>query len=383
MRHATEGTLRRLRDEPSAVPDTVHGHVAGCPHCRARQVRVSRDTDRCARLLAGPHQVPDVDAAWARLQDARQDARQDELRRPAADRAGRRRGTAGIPRRAAGRASGLRRVSLRTAVVIGAAGVVVAGTAAAATLTTVFAPTRVAPLSLSQSDIQSLDAFMTTVRGNVLGGFPSPSGSMTLRFGTIDWATSGKAQTVGSLAQASAAAGFTVTLPDRLPSGVGPVQDFIVQPRVTATITFAASAAGVAGSRVVLDVGPAVAAEYGSSNGTNLPTLAVLAIPRPTAVSTGATTSQIEAFLLRQPGISAQLAEEIRLLGNLGTTLPVPVWPGASTSSVRVDGSPAVLETDASDVAAGVIWEDRAGTVHLVVGALDSRDVLDVARQLG
>lgn len=371
MRHATEGTLRRLVDEPAAVPDRVRGHVAGCQRCHARQVRVSRDTERCARLLAGPRLVPDVDAAWARLQA--------ELHQPAAKGAGRRGGTAALPRRA----YQFRRVSLRTGAVIGVAGLVAAGTAAAATLTTVFAPVRVAPLSLSQSDVQAVAAFMGTGGSHVLGGFPSPSGSSTLPFGTINWSSSGHAETVRSLAQATDLAGFRVNLPDRLPSGVGPAQGFIVQPRVTATVTFAASAAGIGGSSVVLDAGPAVLVEYRSAAGTDLPALAVLAMPRPTAVSTGATTSQIEAFLLRQPGIPPQLAEEIRLLGNLGTILPVPVPPGASVRSVQVAGWPGVLLADASNAAAGVVWEDGVGTVHLVVGILDPQDVLYVAKQLG
>jgi len=371
VRHASEGTLRRLSDEPSAVPDIVRGHVAGCQRCHARQVRVSRDTERCARLLAGPRLVPDVDTAWTRLQG--------ELHRPVAKGAGRRGGPAAVP----SRAHRFRRVSLRTGVAIGVAGLVVAGTAAAATLTTVFAPVRVAPLSLSQSDVQAVAAFMGTGGSHVLGGFPSPNGSSALPFGTIDWSSSGRAETVGSLGQATAVAGFRVTLPARLPSGVGPADGFIVQPRVTAKVTFAASAAGVGGSSVILDAGPAVLAEYGSASGAGLPTLAVLAMPRPTAVSTGATTSQVEAFLLRQPGIPPQLAEEIRLLGNLGTTLPVPVPPGASVRSVQVAGWPGVLLADPSNAAAGVVWEDGAGTVHLVVGILDPQDVLYVAKQLG
>ena len=370
MGHASEGTLRRLGDEPSAVPDTVRDHVAGCQRCRTRQVRVSRDSERCARLLSGPRLVPDLDAAWARLQP--------ELPREA-KRPGRRRIAAGVPRRA----YRFRRVSLRTWAAIGAASLVVAGTTAAAALTTVFAPVRVAPLPLSQSDLQAVAALLGLGGHDVLGGFPSPSGSRTLPFGTIDWSSSGQAETVTSLAQATALAGFGVKLPTRLPPGVGPAEGFLVQPRVTATVTFAADAAGVAGSSVVVDAGPAVVIEYGSASGSGLPTLAVSAMPRPTAVSTGATTSQIEAFLLRQPGLPPQLAEEIRLLGNLDTTLPVPVPPGASVRSVQVGGWPGVLVADPSNAVAGVVWEDGTDTVHLVVGLLDQQDVLYVAKQLG
>jgi hypothetical protein len=92
---------------------------------------------------------------------------------------------------------------------------------------------------------------------------------------------------------------------------------------------------------------------------------------------------QIEAFLLGQPGIPPQLSEELRLLGALRTTLPVPVPPGASVRSVRIGSWPGVLLADSSNAAAGVIWEDGRGLLHAVVGILDPHDVLNVAKQLG
>jgi hypothetical protein len=274
-------------------------------------------------------------------------------------------------------------VSLRAGLVIGAVGIVVAGTAAATTLTTIFAPTHVAPVSVSQSDLRAIGAFVGLGDSHVLGGFPAPSGSSTARFGTIRWSSSGTAQPASSLAQATAEAGFPVSLPARLPAGVGAVQRLLVQPRVSATVTFNSTASGVGRSSVTIDAGPAVMVQYGAAGGPGLPTLAVVTMPRPTALSTGATMGQIEAFLLSQPGIPPQLAEEVRLLGGLGTTLPVPVPPGASVRSVRVAGSPGVLVADQSNAAAGVVWEDSSGMLRVVAGLLDSQDVLNVASQLG
>ena len=60
----------------------------------------------------------------------------------------------------------------------------------------------------------------------------------------------------------------------------------------------------------------------------------------------------------------------------------MPVPPGASVRSVQVAGRPGVLLADASNAAAGVIWEDGRGMLHVVAGILDSRDVLNVANQL-
>ncbi len=371
MRHIADGVLRRLDDEPLAVPDRVTDHVAGCARCSARRARIAQDTERAARLLSAPQLAPDAGAAWARLQR--------ELHRRLEEGVDRRRRQAPVFRRP----PRLPRVSLRAGLVIAAVGIVVAGTAVAATLTTIFAPTHVVPVSLSQSDLRAITAFMGLGDSHVLGGFATPNGSSTLRFGTIKWSSSGIAQRASSLAEATAEAGFRVSLPAHLPAGVGAVQQFIVQPRVSATVTFNSTAAGLEGSSVVLDAGPAVLVEYAAASGTDLPTLGVVSMPRPTALSTGATMSQIEAFLLSEPGIPPQLAEEVRLLGDLGTTLPVPAPPGASVRSVQVAGWPGVLVADPSNAAAGVVWQDGRGTLHVVAGILDSQDVLNVADQLG
>jgi hypothetical protein len=309
--------------------------------------------------------------AWARLQP--------ELHRTPEEGADRRRRPAPVFRRPAR----FPNVSLRAGLVIGAVGIVVAGTAAAATLTTIFAPTHVAPVSLSQSDVRAITAFMGLGDGQVLGGFSAPNGSSTARFGTIKWSSSGPAYRVSSLAQATAEAGFPVSLPARLPAGVGAAKQFTVQPRASVTVTFNSTAAGVGGSSVTLDAGPAVLVEYAAASGTGLPTVGVATMPRPTARSTGASLSQIEAFLLNQPGIPPQLAEEVRLLGDLRTTLPVPVPRGASVRSVQVAGWPGVLLADSSNAAAGVVWEDGRGMLHVVAGILDSQDLLNVAKQLG
>ena len=371
MRHIPDGVLRRLDDEPLAVPDRFTDHLASCGHCSTRRAEIARDADHAAQLFSAPQPVADMGTAWARLQ--RELAFQ---RTGGAVRRSR-------PARVRPRRAWFPRVSLRTGLAIGTIGVVVAGTAAATTLTTVFAPTHVAPVSLSRSDLRAIAAFTGLGDSQALGGFATPNGSSRLRFGTITW-SSGTAHPTSSLAQAAAEAGFPVSLPAHLPAGVGAVQRFMVQPRVTAAVTFDSSAAaGLAGSSVTLDAGPAVVAQYAGTSGADTPTLGIATMRRPTAQSTGASVSQIEAFLLGQPGIPPQLAEEIRLLGDLRTTLPVPVPPGASARSVQVDGWPGVLLADSSNAAAGVVWEDGRGLLHVVVGILDSQDVLNVANQLG
>lgn len=370
MRHVPDGVLRRLEDEPLAVPDSVIEHVAGCTSCSARRAEIIQDAEHAAHLLSAPQLVPDTDLAWARLRR--------ELHGNPDEGTARRRTPAGVPRRAR-----LPRVSLRAGLAIGAVGVVVAGSAAAATLTTIFAPTHVAPVSLGRGDLQAITAFVGLGDGQAPGGFTTPTGSTTARFGAIRWTSSGASQPMPSLAQATTAAGFPAPLPSHLPPGVGDAHQLIVQPRVTARVTFNSVAGRLSGSSVTLEAGPAVLAEYAAATPTGVPPLFIATMPRPTATSRGASIGELEAFLLAQPGISPQLAEEVRLLGDLRTVLPVPVPSGVSVREVKVAGWPGILLADSSNAAAGVIWEDGRGMLHVVAGILDPQDVLNVAEQLG
>lgn len=365
MRHLSEGTLRRFEDEPDSLPDRDAEHARACRRCRARRPAIAADAAFAQRALGGPQLLSDVEDAWTRLA-----ARPPSAPGPRMDRA--------VPRswRLAG-------ISMSSGVAIGGFGAVAAG-AAAATLTTVFAPTHVAPLPISRGDLSSFVAALGLSGPAHLAGVASPSGVRQLSFGTVTWSSGGRPRTYPSLAAAESAAGIAVALPSTLPSGVSSAERVAVYPSATATVAFANSdAGGVGGSSLVFTIGPAVVVTYGSSLGRGLPSLGVVAMARPVATSTGATTSELETFLLARPGLPSDLRTEIRLLGNLRTTLPVPTPPGASESSVVVNGDPAVLLAEDGGVASGVIWEDAQGTVHAVAGPLDQKDVLGVARQLG
>jgi hypothetical protein len=373
VRHATEDNLRRLQDEPLAVPDRVTEHIGGCRRCRARLADVRSDAQRSAQLLAGPQPVPDVDAAWWRLQRASAAGDEQALGN---------RDTVVLPRRS----FPFLRVSMRSGLVAGGVALLAAGTATAATLTNVFSPTHMKPVTIGASDLSELADFMGIHQNAVLGGFPASSGSLTFRFGTISWSSAGAPQQMSTLAAADRAAGFSLVLPSHLPSGVAGPKQFAVQPRVTVKVMFNKGLATVGGSSVVLQAGPAVLAEYGSSAGApeggDVPTLGIMTMPRPTAVASGASLRQIEAFLLDQPGVPSDLKEEVRLLGDLGTTLPVPVPAGAVVRSVEVDGSPGVLVADPSGLVSGLVWEDGSGMVRAVAGLVDQHDVVNVADQL-
>jgi hypothetical protein len=365
MSHVSSPALRRLYDEPRAVPDAARQHLATCVRCQARRSRIAEDAGLAARLLAGPGPAADPGRAWAALQA-----------RLAAPAAGRPAPRTAPPRR-------LVRVSLGTGTLV-TTGVVLAGAGAAAALTTVYSPSHVAPVHVSTTDLRAISSITRIGGAQVTDGLP-PAGARHLPFGDLSWTSAGPAVPVASLAQARAQTGLPLLAPATLPPGVGPVTGVMVQPKLTVTIRFSAAAGrAVGGSTLVVTGGPGVVVQYGSAghaSGTGkLATLVIAAMRRPAATSTGATASQLEAFLLSQPGLPAGLAQEIRLLGT--TALPVPVPPGMSDQNVTVNGSPAVLLTG-SGVTSGVVWEGSDGVVRGAAGLLNQTDILHVARQLG
>ncbi|HTZ09563.1 MAG TPA: hypothetical protein VMB72_10840 [Acidimicrobiales bacterium] len=370
MRHSSEGMIRRLEDEPFAVPDAQRAHVAGCPRCRRRRQAVRADLLGVRHRLSVPQLVPDTDVAWRHLVGRIQrQAGSGDL--PAVSPPWR-------PRLRPWR----RRVSLRVGVALGLVGALVAGTAAATTLTSVFAPTKVAPLSFTSNDVQELEAVLGPAGGGSGDLFSTPSGSRSFGFGTLSWSSAVAPSEVSSPAAAARAAGIPLALPTQLPAGVGPPGRSVVEPELTATLVLGPAAGTLAGGTVVVHTGPGMVVAYGGL-GTGVPTMAVAAMVRPTATSSGATLAQIEAYVLSRRGVPPALAEELRLLGGLGTTLPVPTPPGSSARSVQVRGWPGVAVALDSGVAGGVVWEDGAGMLHGVVGILDQGSLLGVARQIG
>jgi len=362
--------LRRRQEEPYAVPDAAGRHLETCGRCRASSGQIAEDAALASRLLAVPPVAEDTDAAWARLQ--RQLEPEPASRRPA--------GTGGVPR--------FPRPLVNIPVVtgVGVTAVLVAGgVAAAATLTTVFSPTKVATVNISHGDLRAVSNVLGLGSGPGPGSVSSGNGTQPLGFGTLRWSSSGQPGQVSSVAKATAQTHLAFRAPAHLPAGVGSLAAVLVQPRATATITFSKGiAAPVGGTRLTVTAGPAMMVQYGGQlAGGQVPTLGILTMRRPVATSTGATTSQLENYLLSRRGMPADLARQVRLLGNLGSVLPIPVPPGATATHLRVDGAPAVLLSFASGAASAVIWESHDGTVHAVAGLLNTQDVLNVARQIG
>lgn len=374
MRHVVDGVIRRVLDEPEAVSDKALAHVGSCRRCRSHMREIEMDTAALARSLAPLQPLRDVAAAWERVATRVQAV-------AAAPQAPNRRfepGTAGSLRaRLAGR-------SLGTAGIVVAGALLVAGTAAAAGWSTLFAPTHVAPLAVTTSDVSAISSILGIEPNMVSSG---PGSTRTFAFGTVTMVGFKPSVVVANTAEAERLTGLTLRLPAHPPAGIGSPEKIVVEEPASLRVDVASGPsipADIAGTSILVSAGPAVVVEYGGdAPGLEIPTLAVVSMRRPTAVSMGASVAQLEDFLLAQPGFPAGLAQDIRLLGAGGTTLPVPTPPGMSAQSADVGGSQAVVVSVPHGIVSGVVWEDSAKVVHAVAGLLGASEVVGLARQIG
>ncbi|GAA0814065.1 hypothetical protein [Spirilliplanes yamanashiensis] len=360
MRHPTDGTLRRLLDEPAGVADADREHVAGCAVCRAGLAAAQRDAALTGAALDMDADV-DVDRAWSRLSAA--------TAATAAD--GRRPQTA---------AAGSRwRTALRSPVIAGVAVVTLlagAGAAAAADWLPIFRTERIAPISISQADLLKL---------------PDLSG-----YGDLEVTEEVQLRGVADAAAARQATGLDVPRVDDLPRGVTGEPSFQVGDRASAVFTFseakarqAAAAAGhtlppapagLDGSSFRLTVGPGVAAVWQEARG--LPAMLVARVVAPKGYSTGVPFETARDYLLSLSGLPEHVKSQLRTFSADGRTLPVHVLAEELTSaSADVDGVPATVFSSRDGALTAVVWV-QDGVVTAVAGSLSTEEVLSVARDL-
>jgi hypothetical protein len=155
---------------------------------------------------------------------------------------------------------------------------------------------------------------------------------------------------------------------------------------------------GLDGSALEVDLGSAVVANYLS---TAPPTRAfyqkaeartgewragapviVAQMRAPKIFSTGVSVSVLENYLLQQPGFPPRLAAAFRALGDMSTTLPIPIpVDKAYAQPLVVDGVRGIGIGDDTGLGAAVIWQNR-GILYAVAGPLAGRDVLAIADSL-
>jgi hypothetical protein len=102
----------------------------------------------------------------------------------------------------------------------------------------------------------------------------------------------------------------------------------------------------------------------------------------PVVTSSGVSATDLETYLLAQPGISPDLANAIRAIGDPTSTLPIPIPISKATShTVQVQGVSGVSVADSTGLGGGIIWV-KNGIVYGVAGTFSENDLLAVANSL-
>jgi len=157
------------------------------------------------------------------------------------------------------------------------------------------------------------------------------------------------------------------------------------------------------GSSVQVSTGAAVVSTYGMPDTTNVGAAkataskvksdseaiesmgSILVIGQSTApvvTSSGVSAADLESYLLAQPGISPDLANAIRAIGDPTSTLPIPVPVSKATShTVQVQGVSGISVADSTGLGGGIIWV-KNGLVYGVAGTFSENDLLAVANSL-
>src|SRR5712691_338638 len=286
-----------------------------------------------------------------------------------------------------------------------AAGVVLVASALALSpladsILTIFEPKRIVSVPVSQSDLSYL--------GQACAGLQLEQCLGT--YGTFTWTTPPQPREVRSLSEAAAAAGFAVQTPGSMPPSIVGQPRYGVVNRSSATFVFSADStrqaaarlgrtpppmpANIDGSKLLVTGGPAVVQVWGSSTtqapgGTretespsSLATLVVGQAKAPTVASDGVTVDELRAYLLRQPGISPQLAAAIRAIGDPASTLPVPVPAELAISHpVTVQGVQGLYIGDNTGIASAVIWQ-KDGMMFEVIGSFTESQALLIANSM-
>lgn len=364
MTHLTDGELRRLYDEPLAVAESARGHFNQCSRCRERLAVIAGDARTAQAALAVPAITVDPAAAFHAIS-----GRLEQRRLP------------WLPRLSPGGTAPRRRAVLAAALLAATLSLVAFAQPLASGLTQIFSPKQVATVPITQGSLE---------------GLPDLS-----NWGTVKVITQPELQQVDSAQQA---AGSDLPVLPGARAGL-PAPQYARIGQGSATFTFDSAKAAAAaqregkkapplpsklnGSVLQLTAGPAEVAVYGSldpkqvQNG-QVPQLVVAAGLKPVLTSNGATVQEIEDAVLAQPGVSPQLAAEIRAIGDPASTLPIPIPANMATSHpvTLADGkTQATFIGDNTGVAAGLIWI-KGNYVYAVGGSLHESELVAVANGL-
>jgi hypothetical protein len=245
---------------------------------------------------------------------------------------------------------------------------------------TIFQPQTVAPLDISALKLD----------GRLLPNLTE--------FGTLFDRHGEKPREVAGAAAASRSAGFRVLAPSVIPEQIGGTSRVVYDPRMSQSFRFSAAKARAAATRdkrplpampahldgatVTASIGPTIVQTWGvhakQGGGSMMVVAQGLA---PVVRSSGASLPELESYLLSMPGVTPELADQIRAIGN-ASALPIPFMPTKQTAqTVTVHGVSGLEIGDNTGLGAGVVWQED-GKIYAVFGTLTQSEVLDVANSL-
>lgn len=367
MRHLSDGLLRRVIDDPLILGAADRRHFEGCDVCQARFAAIAGDHQAIVQMLASPTPPVDPGAGLLALEE-----RGIQRRAPLPP----------VVRTLAARVQINRAPVIRTLAAAAIAAALVVGmvaTGAASNLLTIFEPKQVTAVPVTVTELQ---------------GLPDLSA-----YGTIKVIAQPELQSVADAQAAAVQAHLRVLQPAALPATVTGSPGFAVLSQGSGSFTFSAARArataqregkplpampaNIDGSSLYLTIGPAVIESFGAgATEGQMPSLVIAQAWVPTVQSTGVSVRQLEDYLLAQPGISPQLAAQIRAIGDPSQTLPIPIPVSLATSHpVRVQGVQGLAIGDATGLGSAVVWV-KDGVVYAVGGTLTEDQVLQVANAL-
>ncbi len=385
MKHLSEGTLRRMLDQPQSFPETDRAHLESCARCRTTAAAVVGDAGRAAVLMEGAGKVTaDPKAALSRL-------RSRGLSPLAA--------STGSPNWSWSRLRSRR--TMRPALylaLVGLMGLMLVGTGVAGNLIKIFEPDKVVGVPVDMESLNSLpdlgnygsiavvqepdDAPAATldeaasITGLNLLKADLPTGLGTERIHTM---TTGRASFTFDAAKAAATAGG---------------EDFKLPPEFDGSSLFLEAgpmAVQIFGGPEDLPAGKAAAeqaAKAAEGQGdlagllSSLPDLMIVQMKSPVLSSNGPSVADFRDALLTLPKLSPGLKAQIEAIGDPESTLPLPIPIDMATSKqVDVNGVTGLAIGDNTGVGSGVVWQ-TGGVVRAVAGPLTEDRVLEIARSM-
>jgi hypothetical protein len=229
-------------------------------------------------------------------------------------------------------------------------------------------------------------------------------------FGTFRASSKMTEHDVKSVEQAEQVVGFHVERPSSIPATIPNAVQYHVTGRNEQAFTFSAAKAErsaarrgqklpampahLDGTTISATVGPIVIQSWGerrairsmregrSMRASDGSFLVVAQGAAPVVRSSGASLAELESYLLAMPGVSPQLAERIRAIGDPASTLPVPFRGDKQTArAVDVGGAQGLAIGDNTGLGAGVLWQ-KNHKIYGVFGTLTEDEVLAVANGL-